>query len=146
MQKAGGIRPKIPDALQRQSLVLTCAPGIHLPGQKQDKTQKARVGSSWLSEGAVAQVIEERIGQFRHQPPIIIRDSEIDVPHMSEAGAGGVAGATSRGKIYLLRDDKANVVDTVSTGRALEMSKFRFEQSAVPLLNRVTAAISHPMS
>ena len=68
-----------------------------------------------LSEAQFAQVIEERIGQFRHQPPVLIRDSVIDVPHMRQARAGSAAGVTTGGKIYLFRDANATTADVVQT-------------------------------
>lgn len=71
--------------------------------------------SEWLSEAQFAQVIQERTMQFRHQPPVLIRDSVIDVPHMRNAGAGAMAGATSGGKIYLFRDANATTADVVQT-------------------------------
>lgn len=71
--------------------------------------------SERLSEAQFAQVIEERIGQFRHQPPVLIRDSVIDVPHMRQARAGSAAGVTTGGKIYLFRDANATTADVVQT-------------------------------
>lgn len=71
--------------------------------------------SEWLSEAQFAQVIQERTMKFRHQPPILIRDSVIDVPHMRNASAGGLAGATTGGKIYLFRDANATTADVVQT-------------------------------
>lgn len=71
--------------------------------------------SEWVSEAQFAQVIQERTMQFRHQPPVLIRDSVIDVPHMRQAGAGAMAGATSGGKIYLFRDANATTADVVQT-------------------------------
>lgn len=71
--------------------------------------------SEWLSEAQFAQVIEERIGKFGHQPPVLIRDSVIDLPHMRQARAGGTAGATTGGKIYLFRDANATTADVVQT-------------------------------
>jgi len=68
-----------------------------------------------LSEAQFAQVIEERIGQFRHQPPVLIRDSVIDVPHMRQARAGSAAGVTTGGKIYLFRNANATTADVVQT-------------------------------
>ena len=35
--------------------------------------------SEWLSEAAIAQVVEERIAQFAHKAPVLIRGSERDV-------------------------------------------------------------------
>ncbi len=71
--------------------------------------------SEWLSEAQFAQVIEERIGKFGHQPPVLIRDSVIDVPHMRQASAGSAAGVTTGGKIYLFRDANATTADVVQT-------------------------------
>lgn len=71
--------------------------------------------SEWVSEAQFAQVIQERTMQFRHKPPVLIRDSVIDVPHMRQAGAGAMAGATSGGKIYLFRDANATTADVVQT-------------------------------
>lgn len=71
--------------------------------------------SEWLSEAQFAQVIEERIGKFGHQPPVLIRDSVIDVPHMRQASAGSAAGVTTGGKIYLFRDANATTSDVVQT-------------------------------
>lgn len=68
-----------------------------------------------LSEAQFAQVIEERIGQFRHQPPVLIRDSVIDVPNMRKARAGSAAGVTTGGKIYLFLDANATTADIVQT-------------------------------
>ena len=69
----------------------------------------------WLSQAQFAQVIEERIGQFGHQPPVLIRDSVVDVPHMRQARAGSIAGATIGGKIYLFRDANATTAAVVQT-------------------------------
>lgn len=69
----------------------------------------------WLSEAQFAQVIQERTMKFRHQPPILIRDSVVDIPHMRNASAGGTAGATTGGKIYLFRDANATTADVVQT-------------------------------
>jgi hypothetical protein len=71
--------------------------------------------SERLSEALIAQVVEERIGQFRHQPPILVRDSVVDVPGMEHVRAGTVAGLTFDGRIYLFRDANASVSDTVRT-------------------------------
>lgn len=71
--------------------------------------------SDQLSEAKFAQTIEERIGRFRHQPPVIILDSVIDLPHMRQTGAGAAKGMTVGGKIYLFRDANATVADVVET-------------------------------
>lgn len=71
--------------------------------------------SQWLSEAKVAQTIEERIGQFRHQPPVIVLDSVTDLPHMRDAGAGAAKGMTFGGKIYLFRDANGTVPEIVET-------------------------------
>ena len=69
----------------------------------------------WLSVGVFAQVIEDRIGQFRHQPPVIVLDSITDIPNMRQASAGSVAGLTTGGRIYIFRDANATTVDITRT-------------------------------
>lgn len=70
---------------------------------------------NWLSVGVFAQTIEDRIGQFRHQPPVIVLDSITDIPNMRQAGAGSVAGLTTGGKIYIFRDANATTADITQT-------------------------------
>lgn len=69
----------------------------------------------WLSIGNFAQVIEDRIGQFLHHPPIFVMDSVTDIPNMRQASAGSVAGATTGGKIYIFRDANATTADITQT-------------------------------
>ena len=73
-----------------------------------------------MSEAAIAQVVEERIAQFAHKAPALIRDSESDVLGV-RADDSGVAssGMAYKGKIYLFRDglaDSSEVVRTVWHG------------------------------
>lgn len=68
--------------------------------------------SEWLSEAAVAQVVEERLAQFSHQPPVLIRDSEADVGIVSDAVASGMVRG---GKIYLFRDGMADTAEVTRT-------------------------------
>lgn len=51
-----------------------------------------------LSEAPVAQVVEERLAQFSHQPPVLLRDSKADVGTVSDAVASGMV---SGGKTHL---------------------------------------------
>jgi hypothetical protein len=71
--------------------------------------------SKWLSEAAITQIIEERIGQFAHQPPVLIVDSASEVPFLNGAKPGDAMGATYGGKIYLFRDTFAHSADVVQT-------------------------------
>lgn len=70
---------------------------------------------NWLSVGVFAQTIEDRIGQFRHQPPVIVLDRITDIPNMRQASAGSVAGLTTGGKIYIFRDANATTADITQT-------------------------------
>lgn len=59
--------------------------------------------SQWLSESAIAQVIEERLSKFAYQPPILIRDSVTDLFPGFETYQR-VQGVSMGGRIYLFRD------------------------------------------
>ncbi len=63
------------------------------------------------------QVVEERLAQFRHQPPVLIRDSIADVlGRTPDNGDFTVSGMVRDGKINLFRDGLA---DTTAVTRAL---------------------------
>lgn len=73
--------------------------------------------SKWLSESAITQVVEERLAQFRHQPPVLIRDSERDVLGDRALDDGVVvSGMAYRGKVHLFRE---GLVDTSAVARTL---------------------------
>lgn len=71
----------------------------------------------WLSVGALAQVIEERLAQFRHQPPVVIRDSvdEVDLRGASENDGSVTSGMTHGGRIFLFRDGITDTGEAVRT-------------------------------
>lgn len=65
-------------------------------------------------ESAVTDEIEQRIGQFAHQPTIVIRDSAEGVlPGATKAD--GVAGAVHEGRIFLFLDQMATRADVQET-------------------------------
>jgi hypothetical protein len=65
-------------------------------------------------EAAVAQEIENRIGQFAHQPTVVIRDSAEGVlPGASKAD--GIAGAVHDGRIFLFLDQLSTLGDVQET-------------------------------
>jgi hypothetical protein len=70
-----------------------------------------------LSVGALAQVVEERLAQFRHQPPIVIRDSvdEVDLRGASENDGSVTSGMTMGGRVFLFRDGITDTGEAVRT-------------------------------
>lgn len=69
-----------------------------------------------LSEHELAQIVEDRIGQFAHQPPVFIRDSLLDVAGDAAVDDRlAVSGATFDGKIFLFRSGIASRVEAVRT-------------------------------
>jgi hypothetical protein len=65
-------------------------------------------------EATVAQEVEQRIGQFAHQPTVVIRDSAEGVlPGATKAD--GVAGAVHKGRIFLFLDQLATRADVQET-------------------------------
>lgn len=65
---------------------------------------------------AVAEEAEQRLAQFVHQPPVVIRESAVGVIPGVRAGDGNaVAGATHGGKIYLFLDQIASRAEARST-------------------------------
>lgn len=73
--------------------------------------------SDWLLEGAIAQIVEERLAQFRHQPPVLIRDSEADIGVTAPADQADAvaAGMVSGGKIHLFRNGLGGTADVNRT-------------------------------
>lgn len=70
-----------------------------------------------LSVGALAQVVEERLAQFRHQLPIVIRDSvdEVDLRGASENDGAVTSGMTHGGRVFLFRDGITDTGEAVRT-------------------------------
>ena len=71
-----------------------------------------------LSEAAVADEVEQRIGEFAHQPPIRIRESAagvIPTGATEAAGDSDIAGAVHNGAIYLFRDQLGSRADVQRT-------------------------------
>jgi len=70
-----------------------------------------------LSVGALTQVVEERLAQFRHQLPIVIRDSvdEVDLRGASENDGAVTSGMTHGGRVFLFRDGLTDTGEAVRT-------------------------------
>ncbi|MBS0507026.1 MAG: hypothetical protein JSR53_06550 [Proteobacteria bacterium] len=67
-----------------------------------------------LSTEAIASEVENRIGQFAHQPRVVIRDrAEGVLPGATDAD--GVAGAVHQGVIFLFRDQLATRAEVRAT-------------------------------
>lgn len=67
-----------------------------------------------LSTEAIASEVENRIGQFAHQPRVVIRDrAERVLPGATDAD--GVAGAVHQGVIFLFRDQLATGAEVRAT-------------------------------
>lgn len=65
-------------------------------------------------EAAVADEVEKRIGQFAHQPSVVIRDTAEGVlPGATKAD--GIGGAVHQGRIYLFLDQLANLAAVQET-------------------------------
>ena len=74
--------------------------------------------SEWLSDGAIAQIVEDRLSQFKHQPKILIRGRVSDIlgnpARNSDSIPGGVidagndtavvSGMVHAGKIHLFKE------------------------------------------
>lgn len=67
-----------------------------------------------LTDAAIADEVEQRIGKFAHQPAIRIRDSAVGTLP-GTAVDDGVAGAVHQGAIYLFRDQLASRLDVQRT-------------------------------
>lgn len=65
--------------------------------------------SEWLRTTAIAQEVENRIGNFAHQPPVRILNSLSDLDRT--AAPSGVQGAVQDGVIYLFRDQLRSLGD-----------------------------------
>ena len=69
---------------------------------------------NWIDVGVIAKEVENRIGQFAHQPPVRIRDTAYGVlPGAVEGDA--ITGAVHKGVIYLFRDQLASVREVQRT-------------------------------
>lgn len=98
MQVASEIQQNEISTTEGTGLGIGCGKSGHIPER--------------LSEAAVAQVVKERLAQFSHQPPVLIRDSEVDVGTVSDAVASGMVRG---GKIYLFRDGMADTAEVTRT-------------------------------
>jgi len=73
--------------------------------------------SEWMSESSIAQVVEERLAQFAHQPKVFIRNTERDVLGDASRNDGiATSGMVYKGGIYMFRDGLA---DTSAVSRTL---------------------------
>jgi len=93
-----------------------------------------------LSEGTIAQVVDEYLQQFGHKPRILICDSEPHIVGHSPADNGVTSGMVLGGKIHLFRGGRANTAEVVRTLRhemlhyGLRRFMERVEWSAVGLV------------
>jgi hypothetical protein len=63
-----------------------------------------------VAEAAVPAEVENRIGQFAHQPTVVVKPSADGVlPGATKAD--GIAGAVHEGKIYLFLDQLGTIRD-----------------------------------
>lgn len=64
--------------------------------------------SEWLSASVIANEVENRIGHFAHQPPVLIVDTAVGfLPNATRDSH--ISGAVHGGKIYLFRDELADL-------------------------------------
>lgn len=65
--------------------------------------------AQWLSDGAITQVVEEKLAQFAHKPPVLVRDSITDVLRNGARDDGlATSGMVYQGRIHLFRDGLAD--------------------------------------
>lgn len=69
----------------------------------------------WLSEAALAQVAEERLADFAHQPKVLIRNTVSDVLGDAARDNGAISGMVHKGSIYLFRDGIGSTAEATST-------------------------------
>ena len=67
-----------------------------------------------LRDTAVAKEAERLVGQFAHQPPIVVRQSAEGVLE-GATRASGIMGAVHKGRIYLFLDRIASLEDVRHT-------------------------------
>jgi DNA topoisomerase IB len=67
-----------------------------------------------LSTGMLADIVAQAVDQFNHQPPIVMLDSLADVTGRAD-DRGRAAGMVHQGRIYLFRDELADVFDARRT-------------------------------
>jgi len=76
-------------------------------------TEAAVPAEDQLSVAAITQIVEDRLQEFVHQPPVLIRDSVTDIPAHSADNAGVAGGMVRDGKIHLFRDGLTDSADVV---------------------------------
>ncbi len=98
--------------------------------------------SDQLSAAQIAQVLEERLAQFAHQPKVLIRDTERDVLGGASRNDGiATSGMVYKGDIYLFRD---GLPDTAAVSRTVwhellhyGLRRFLTKKQYISKLNRL---------
>lgn len=80
------------------------------PGPGVASLTDARVPEAgWISAAKISEIVENRIGQFAHQPPVHIVDRASDIAQ--KFSGEPIAGAVYNGRIYLVREGLRNNVE-----------------------------------
>ena len=98
--------------------------------------------SKRISAAELAQVVEERLAKFGHQPPVVIRDSVRDVLGDRAANDGHVAsGMVHDGKIHLFRE---GIGDSAAATRTLwhellhyGLRRFMTKEQYIPAMQKL---------
>ncbi len=71
--------------------------------------------SHWIDVGVIAKEVENRIGQFAHQPTVRIRDSAFGNLPGVDRNSDAISGAVHKGAIYLFRDQLGSLGEVQRT-------------------------------